>query len=471
MVRQHLWVRTFTLVGVESGIVISAVLLSLYWRYTLDYHTMLFKQGGISRTLLTTFLCQSVFYFYDLYDLSMVRSRRELFGNIIQAVAIACLMLGFIFLFIPRLLLGYSVSNGQVGYAQGVPTTAMVLTLGLMICWRLVIHWLLGHPRLAERILIVGTDTPAVELAREVLARRDLGYRVVGFVGEDPALIGQSLINPRVIGMADELAAIVEREGVDRVVVALSDRRGQLPVDQLLDLRLRGSVVIEEGTSLYERVTGKISVEMLRPSWIIFSGGSKRGRAWFAARRALNVVIAAVGLALSLPVAVLTAIAIKLESPGPIFYRQERVGKNGRVFTILKFRSMRQDAERAGPVWAADGDGRTTRVGRFIRKVRIDEIPQFINILRGEMSLVGPRPERPFFVEQLTRCIPFYSQRHLVEPGLTGWAQVNYDYGASVEAALEKLQYDLFYIKNASLLFDLWILFKSAKIILFGRGR
>jgi sugar transferase (PEP-CTERM system associated) len=229
--------------------------------------------------------------------------------------------------------------------------------------------------------------------------------------------------------------------------------------------------MIEEGTAFYERVTGKISVEMLRPSWIIFSGGSKRSRTWFAIRRALNFAIAAVGVVLALPIALLAALAIKLESPGPVFYQQERVGKNGRRFTIIKFRSMRPDAEQSGPQWAAAGDDRTTRIGRFIRKVRIDEIPQFINILRGDMSLIGPRPERPFFVEQLTEQIPFYSQRHIVEPGLTGWAQINYEYGASVEDALEKLQYDLYYIKNASLLFDLWILLQSFKIIIFGRGR
>jgi sugar transferase (PEP-CTERM system associated) len=458
-------------VAVESGIIISAFLLSLYWRYRADFHEMLFEQGGIYRVLLTAFVCQVIFYLFDLYDISTARSRRELFANIIQAVAVACLSLGLIFLLMPVLLLGYTEQEGQIWYAQGVPRTAMVLTLGLMICWRVIIHWVLSHPRLAERVLVVGTGTPAVELTREVLERRDLGYRIVGFVAEDPSLVGRRLVNPSVIGVVSELNEIVARERVERVVVAMGDRRGHLPVDQLLALRLQGSAAIEEGTTLYERVTGKISVEMLRPSWIIFSGGSKRSRALEALRRALNFAIALLGLALSLPVALLTALAIKLESPGPVFYRQERVGKQGRPFTIIKFRSMRQDAEATGPAWATDGDDRVTRVGRFIRKVRIDEIPQFINILRGEMSLVGPRPERPFFVAQLTESIPFYSQRHLVAPGLTGWAQVNYEYGASVEDALEKLQYDLYYIKNASLLFDLWILLKSFRIILFGRGR
>jgi len=458
-------------VAVESGIIVAAVLISLYWLFAPDYHALLFEQWGIYKILVTTFVCQFIFYLFDLYDLSTARPRRELFASIIQAVAIACLLLGLIFLIVPKLLLGYVEQEGRVLYAQGVPTTAMVLTLGFMICWRIVIHWLLSHPRLAEKVLIVGAGTPAVELAREVLERRDLGYRIVGFIAEDRAMIGRCLVNPSVIGVANDINEIVERERVDRVVVALNDRRGHLPVDQLLELRLQGSAMIEEGTTFYERVTGKISVEMLRPSWIIFSGGSKRSRTWFAIRRSLNFVIAVVGVVLSFPIALVTALAIKLESPGPIFYQQERVGKNGRRFTIIKFRSMRQDAEQGGPQWAAAGDDRTTRIGRFIRKVRIDEIPQFINILRGEMSLVGPRPERSFFVDQLTTQLPFYSQRHIVEPGLTGWAQINYEYGASIADALEKLQYDLYYIKNASLLFDLWILLQSFKIIIFGRGR
>ncbi len=477
MAKRDIWLRTFTLFLVESGLVISAVLLSLYWRLYLEFGTsfseVLFSFWGIVKVLLITSVCQFVFYIFGLYDISTARSRRDLFASIVQAVAIAWVILGLIFMLIPQtqMLFGYNDQRGEARYADGAPITAMVMTFFFMICWRVIIHWLLSHPALSERILIVGTGASAVELAREVLSRRDLGYRVVGFIGEDASQVGQSLFNPSVIGVVAELNSIVKREKVDRVVVALSDRRGHLPVDQLLKLRLQGSAVIEEGTALYERVTGRISVEMLRPSWIIFSGGSKRSRYWLAVRRVLNIMAGIIGLVVSFPLWIMTALAIKLESPGPVFYRQERVGKNGHPFNVIKFRSMRQDAEKSGPVWAAKVDDRTTRVGRFIRKVRIDELPQFINVLRGEMAFVGPRPERPFFVDQLNELIPFYSQRHLVEPGITGWAQVRYDYGASVEDALQKLQYDLYYIKNATLLFDLWILMESMKIILFGRGR
>ncbi|HKE03289.1 MAG TPA: TIGR03013 family XrtA/PEP-CTERM system glycosyltransferase, partial [Blastocatellia bacterium] len=375
----------------------------------------------------------------------------------------------------PTLLLGYLQEIegvGTVRYGNGVPVIAMVLALALMICWRLGIHWVMRHPKFGERVLIVGADSLAVEVAREAMSRRDLGYKVVGFIAEDRNLIGETPLNPKVLGLVGDLSRVVEEQDIDRVVVALQDRRGHMPVDQLLKIRLEGRAAIEEGTALYERLTGKISVEMLRPSWIIFSGGAKRSAVWNVVRRAFNFMLALLAAILSLPIAIVTAIAIKLDSPGPIFYTQERVGKNGRVFKIIKFRSMLQDAEKDGrPQWAQHRDPRITRVGAFIRKTRLDEIPQFINILRGEMSFVGPRAERPFFVERLSEEIQFYSQRHLVEPGLTGWAQVNYGYSSSVKDAIQKLQYDLYYIKNVSLLFDIWIIFKTIRIVLFGYGR
>ena len=471
MVRRDIWLRTFALVAIESGIIVAAVMLSLYWRYPEKYEELLFERGGFAKLLLTALMCQITFYLFDLYDLEVIHSLRELCRKISQALAASCFILAIIFYVIPTVQLGYINAEDPTAAIGGVPSRTIVITLILMIGWRILSHWVLSHPNFGERVLIVGADSSAIELAKAILENKNFGYRIVGFVSEDPKLVGQSLFNPSVIGVVEDLNEIVKREKVDRVVVALSDRRGHLPVDQLLKLRLQGQAVIEEGTSLYERIMGKISVDMLRPSWIIFSGGSKRSRFWVIVHRLFNFILAVIGIILSFPIGVLTAIAIKLESSGPIFYRQERVGKNNKAFTIIKFRSMRQDAEKNGPVWAAKDDDRTTLVGRFIRKVRIDELPQLVNVLWGEMSFVGPRPERPIFVDQLTELIPFYSQRHLVEPGLTGWAQVKYDYGASVEDALQKLQYDLYYIKNASLFFDIWIMLQTAKIVLFGRGR
>jgi sugar transferase (PEP-CTERM system associated) len=474
MFRRGIWLKTLLLVAGETGIILSVVLLSLYLRFPAHYDAILYRQRGLLKIVFTTVICQFIFYLFDLYDVTSARSRRELLTDLLRAVGLTVVLLGAVFALRPTLLLGYLQEvegRGLVRYGNGVPIMAMGLALLLMIVWRLLIHWLLRHPRLGERILIVGTDRLAKDLAREAMLRRDLGYKVVGFVSEDPALVGVSILNPKVLGVAGELSEIVKREKIDRVVVALEDRRGHLPVDQLLKLRLQGKAAIEEGTSLYERLTGKISLEMLRPSWLIFSGNVKRGRFGQLLRRGFNIALALLGLLLSLPLAVVTALAIKLESRGPIFYTQERVGKNGEPFTMIKFRSMRADAEQDGPQWSTAGDNRITRVGKFIRKTRLDEIPQFINVLRGELSFVGPRAERPFFVEQLSEIIPFYSQRHLVEPGLTGWAQVNYGYGSSVEDAIQKFQYDLYYIKNASLLFDLWILLKSVKIVLLGRGQ
>jgi sugar transferase (PEP-CTERM system associated) len=353
---------------------------------------------------------------------------------------------------------------------RGISLIALPLALALMVSWRVSIHWFLGHPDFGEKILIVGSGSLAVEVAREVLTRPDAGYRIVGFVGNDAELLGKSLINPRVIGLTEQLDEIVKQEDIDRIVVAMGERRGQLPTDKLLQLSLAGNVSIEEGATFYERITGRVSLNMIRPSWLIFTGRGRQIRLSALTRSAVHWLVAFVGLFLSLPIVAVTAILIKLDSRGPVFYKQERVGKNGHHFVLAKFRSMRVDAEKTGPVWASKDDDRTTRVGRIIRKVRIDEIPQFWNILRGEMSFVGPRPERPHFVAQLAQEIPYYEQRHLIAPGLTGWAQIKYPYGASIEDARQKLQYDLFYIKNHSLILDAIVLFETIKIILFGRG-
>jgi sugar transferase (PEP-CTERM system associated) len=417
------------------------------------------RQGFLKAALATLF-CLAAFYLFDLYDFVVMHDRRELVLRLVQALGLAWIALALAFYAFPQLMLG-----------RGISVIALPLALGLMVSWRISIHWLLGHPDFGEKILIVGSGQLAVEVAREMLERPDAGYRIAGFVGTDPELLGKSLINPRVIGLTSDLDEVVRRENIDRIVVAMGERRGQLPTSELLQLSLAGTVNIEEGASFYERVTGRVSLSMIRPSWLIFSSRGRQARISGIARTAVHRLVAFLGGVLSLPIALVTAAVIRLESSGPILYKQERVGKNGRPFKVMKFRSMRVDAEKAGPVWASKNDDRTTRVGKIIRKLRIDEIPQFWNILRGEMDFVGPRPERPHFVSQLAEEIPYYEQRHLIAPGLTGWAQIKYPYGASVEDARQKLQYDLYYIKNQSLMLDAIILFETIKIILFGRGR
>jgi sugar transferase (PEP-CTERM system associated) len=453
--------RTLLLLAAEAlllfGSVVAAAYVRLGW---VDAYYELHDEYGFYKAALAAAFCLAAFYLYDLYDFVVMHDRRELVLRLVQALGLAWVALAVTMYALPHLLIG-----------RGVSLIAMPLALLLMVGWRVSIHWLMGHPSVGERILIVGSGDSAIEIAREVLERRDAGYRVVGFVDNRPELVGQSLLNPRVIGLTTQMADIVRREGVNRIVVSMGERRGQFPTQQLLDLSLSGDVAIEECASFYERLTGRVSLDMMRPSWLIFSGRGRQARLSGALRALMHRGVALAGFVLSLPVALVTAALIKLDSPGPVFYAQERVGKNGRAFRVYKFRSMRTDAEKDGPVWAGkDGDARVTRVGRVIRKIRVDEIPQFWNILKGDMNFVGPRPERPHFVRQLAEEIPFYEQRHLIPPGLTGWAQIKYPYGASVEDARQKLQYDLYYIKNQSLVLDAVILFETVKTILFGRG-
>jgi sugar transferase (PEP-CTERM system associated) len=323
-------------------------------------------------------------------------------------------------------------------------------------------------------LLLVGTSHAAVVLARELFERRqELGVDIVGFVDPDPTKVGAPVINPGVVGTIDDIPSLTSRMHVDRVVVSLSDSRGKLPMQQLLDVRLRTGVLFDHLASVYEEYTGKIALENLRPSWLVFSSGFRKNRLSLITKRVFDVCASVAGLILSLPLTMLTAILVKLDSPrDPVFYHQERVGLNGVPFTIHKFRTMRSDAEAGtGPVWSAgDNDPRITRVGHFLRKTRLDEIPQLWNVLCGDMSLIGPRPERPAFVDKLTEQIPFYGQRHVVKPGVTGWAQVRYSYGASVEDALEKMQYDLYYVKHMSLMFDLVIVLETVKTVVLRRG-
>lgn len=452
--------RTVLLILAEAMLLFGGMIVAVYVRLgTLDADHELIEKHGFYKAALATVFCLSAFYLYDLYDFVIMHDRRELVLRLIQALGLAWMALALAFYAIPTLMIG-----------RGVSLIALPLALALMVGWRLSIHWLLGHPHIGERILIVGSGEMAVETAREALERRDAGYRIIGFTDNDPNLLGKSLINPRVIGLTNNLVEIVKRENVDRIVVAMGERRGQFPVEQLLQLSLSGNVFIEECATFYERVTGRVHLGMMRPSLMIFSGRGRQAKLNAFVRVAMHRVVAFIGAILSLPIALLTALLIKLESKGPVLYKQERVGRNGHPFMVMKFRSMRVDAEKDGPVWAQTGDDRTTRVGRVIRRIRVDEIPQFWNILRGDMNFVGPRPERPHFIKQLAEEIPYYEQRHLIAPGLTGWAQIKYPYGASVEDARQKLQYDLYYIKNQSLLLDAAILFETVKTIIFSRG-
>lgn len=275
--------------------------------------------------------------------------------------------------------------------------------------------------------------------------------------------------NPMIIGDYSQIFNICQKGDVDRIIVALDERRGKFPLEQLLFCRLKG-IPIDDGIAFTEQLAGKLSVENLHPSFLIFSNGFKRSAIFKRVKRVFDIIISILTLIILSPVCLLVALAIKLDSSGTILYRQERVGEDGKIFKLLKFRSMCINAEKNGPVWTSPNDNRITRVGRVIRKLRLDEIPQVFNVLKGEMSFVGPRPERPFFVDLLKEEIPFYSERHVIKPGITGWAQIRYCYGASKEDALQKLKYDLYYIKHMSMILDLIIIFETIKIVILGKG-
>jgi sugar transferase (PEP-CTERM system associated) len=451
--------RSFALLIFESILTCFCGIIAIYIRFGAEATGVLLDEYGWLKILLLMVVVQGSFYLSDLYDFRMIRIRTVLYLRIFQSIGLAAIALAMVFYLLPKLMLG-----------RGVFIVSLILMLTTMIYWRVFVMWLIGHPGLAERVLILGTGESAINVAREVLEQKEGGYKIIGFVGDDPNLVGKSLINPKVIGVTSDLENIVSNYHIDRIVVVLKERRKHLPLDSLLDIRLRDAIAIEESATFYERLTGKISLELLRPIWLIFSNHSRLTRIYRHWRRLFDVIAALIGIIVSLPIMLFTAIAIKLDSKGPIFYTQERVGMSDARFKIIKFRSMGTDAEKDGAVWARESDIRVTRIGRIIRKLRIDELPQFFNVLHGEMSFIGPRPERPEFVCMLEHEIPFYSQRHLVKPGLTGWAQIRYPYGASVKDAMEKLQYDLYYIKNQSPVLDLIIIFETIRIVIFGRG-
>jgi len=327
-----------------------------------------------------------------------------------------------------------------------------------------------------RRILVVGSGTRAAKIDRLCRQHQDRSFVVVGYlrfgdkpeVGEVPDGRRQSLRREDFWVAPDQLLAFCRDRKVDEMVIASTERRG-MPIKELLACKLAG-VTVTEYASFWEREAGEIDLDGINPGWIVYSNGFEVGLFRSAIKRALDILVSLTLLVITLPVTLVTAVLIKLESPGPLFYRQERVGLNGESFTIMKFRSMRADAEKNGPQWAAKNDSRVTRVGAFIRKVRIDELPQILNVLRGEMAFVGPRPERPVFVQSLTEKIPYYMERHVAKPGITGWAQINYPYGADIEDAKMKLSYDLYYIKNGSLFLDIIIIFQTIKVLLWNSG-
>jgi sugar transferase (PEP-CTERM system associated) len=446
---RHVSARGLTVFGFETVLITGAILLAAQMHGSLDE-----AMSGVWRVVLITALCELCFYYNDMYDLTVVHSTTELAVRILQGAGAVAIVLAVLTVVAPGILIG-----------SGTFLTALGMLLVAVPAWRLAFDGVTRDPHMGERVLILGTGPAAHSVATLIGSQHDFPYRVVGFV-DDPTTADSDV---SLIGTPSELPQLLMRQHVDRVVVSLSDRRGRMPIRELLQAKMSG-VRVEDAATMYERLTGKILIDEIKPSWLIFSDGFRASRTTRAVKRVVDLLLAAAGLVIAAPLMLLTALAVRLESPGPVLYRQERVGENGRIFTLCKFRSMRTDAENGTPVWAKEKDDRVTRVGRVFRITRLDELPQLWYVLRGDMSFVGPRPERPFFVEQLAAVIPFYMERHAVKPGVTGWAQVKYQYGSSVEDAMEKLRYDLYYIKHLSVIFDLTIVVDTVKVIISGKG-
>lgn len=451
--------QTIFLVLSETALVFLTALLTAAIRFSFSGYYVYAYDPTFIKTIVMTLTYTVVFYYFGLYSSEFYHPGRQMIMRLVKATAVSAVILFGVYFVFPSLKTW-----------RGILLANMFLLPVAVVVWRSLLAGRLIPEAPEKRVLIIGTGELARKIGTDIYRRRGHGLKLTGFIDDDPSKVGQSIVNPGVIGCFGDIANIVKGEKIERIIIALPDRRARLPMRALLDCKLRG-VTVEEGETFEERMTGKIPIDNLKPSWMVFSDGFKSLRTRKIMKRIFDLAISMAGLVVCAPVMLITAALIKLDSRGPVIFKQPRVGEHGREFNIYKFRSMKQDAEsKTGPVWASTGDDRVTRVGKVIRKLRIDELPQLVNIIKGDMSFVGPRPERAFFVDQLKEIVPYYEMRTVVKPGVTGWAQIKYPYGASVEDAVEKLQYDIYYIKNMSPLLDLMIFFFTIKVVLTGEG-
>ncbi len=445
--------RTIVLLGCEALIVSGSFLLATAMVLGQDTFLVLNYEYGALKILgltIVTLLCS---YYFDLYEPQRISERWEIYFRLL-------LVLGFL----SFLLSAITYVFPAVDIAHSVLLLGLAFLTAALVAWRSAYEWIIGREVFRERVYILGAGERAQTILRMLRSRPDAGMEVVGWDAALPPGVDSRAAFGDVL---DSFRG--SKPKVDRVIVAMEDRRGALPVRELLKLRFDG-VAIEDAGMLLERLSGKLQLDGLRPSNFIYSEGFRVKPSQQIARRLVSTMAAATGLLLFLPFLPVVMLMVRISSPGPIFFKQTRVGLGGRPFSVYKFRTMRQDAEVAGAKWATKNDPRVTRVGMFMRKTRLDEIPQLWNVLRGDMGFVGPRPERPEFVPWLSEQIPYFDLRHMIRPGLTGWAQVRYGYGSTLAEAREKLEYDLYYIKHMSLGLDLLIMFETIKTILRRRG-
>jgi sugar transferase (PEP-CTERM system associated) len=445
---------------VETGILLMSVVASFVMLYGRAGTPVVSMGDVIARALVITFFCQAGMYLLDLYNFRLFQTLGEMLFSLVIAIGVACIGVGLLSRAIPKF-----------GVASRMYYLSILLATGLLLLWRFLFEFYIARLAPRENILIVGTGDVARQVGEEVTRSQRLGFRLVGYISLQtkdgtPSSAGSG----QILGSPGQMERILKEHDVSKVVVAVTERRGEYPVKEMLRLRVAG-YPIHEWPGFFEKLSGRIPIDSLAPSFFIFNEGFRKSRIALLMRRIVSVVVAAVALVALVPLFIVVAIMIKIDSPGPVIYSQIRMGQNGRRIRIYKFRSMRDNAETNGEaVWAVENDPRITRVGHILRRTRIDELPQLVNILLGELDFVGPRPERPEFVEKLQEQIPYYALRHTVKPGLTGWAQVMFHYSGTIDESKKKLQYDLFYIKNMSPRLDLLILFHTVKIVLLGRG-
>jgi sugar transferase (PEP-CTERM system associated) len=443
--------RTVFLLISESLIIAGCLYAAVWIVLGSNAYLTLNYEYGAAKIVALTIATMTMAYYFDLYEPDLLFDRREIYFRIVLALGCVCLLVAGVVYFYPE----FSIS-------REVFPLALVLLGGVLCLWRRFYSWVAARSVFRERVCVLGNGPRAHLIAETLERRRDLGMDVVSCNYE---MNGQQMENAAQVVKG----LFTLKQPVNHIVIALEDRRGEMPMTDLLTLKLRG-ITVEEDTQLLERLNGKIQLEGLRPSSFLYSEGFRVKASQQFTRRVASMLAAAIGLTLAAPFLPLIMLLVRMSSPGPIFFKQIRVGEGGRQFTVYKFRTMNQNAEAAGAKWASKNDPRVTRTGLFMRKTRIDELPQLWNVLRGDMGFVGPRPERPEFVPWLVEQLPFYDLRHIIRPGLTGWAQVRYGYGATLDEAREKLAFDLYYVKHASLGFDLLIMFETIKIILHRKG-
>jgi len=449
--------RTLVLLVCEVLLVAGSFLLAIFLLSSAqfvgpDLAIVLIYEDGLLKIAGITILTVLLTYYFDLYEQRRINEKSEVYFRLLLVLGCLSFFLAGLVYFLPDLDIGPHV------LVFGLSILAVFLML-----WRWAYSWLIGLEMFRERVYVLGSGERARAVVETVKANRSSGMEIVGWKGGISAA-------DSIGGMVADLRAFRgDKPGIDRIIVAMEDRRQAMPVRELLDLRLRG-VVIENSSPLVERLSGKLPLDGLNPSMLIFAEGFKMNTTHMLLRRLLSISVSLVASLICLPFVPFIILAVRLSSPGPILFSQTRVGRRGKLFTAYKFRTMRQDAEANGAVWAVKDDPRVTRVGMIMRKTRLDEIPQLWNVLRGDMAFVGPRPERPEFVQWLSQEIPYYDLRHMIRPGITGWAQVRYQYGASLEETKRKLEYDLYYVKHQTIGLDLLIMFETIKTIILRRG-